>query len=196
MNNLTKEQIEKLALKVALRFHLSDFDYDKKASDTLTGIGTDEDIVVWEPFERMSTSDLHDSIWNLSNDIQTTMSKALGLPKDLGENELTTDQWEEKYKPIINTIGDNASWQNGEGEGIMFETYDAELDFVSQQPDNNVWTWVDGDGGTFIVTGMAYVNRIGYFVTTEPWETHVEVQVDNYSDDDMDDDDDNMDETD
>jgi hypothetical protein len=27
---------------------------------------------------------------------------------------------------------------------------------------------------------MAFVNRIGYFVTTEPWETHVEIQVDVY----------------
>jgi hypothetical protein len=62
----------------------------------------------------------------------------------------------------------------------MYETFGAEEDFVRQQPANNVWTWVDGDEGTFIVAGMAYVNRIGYFVTSEPWTDYVEIQVDAY----------------
>lgn len=97
---------------------------------------------------------------------------------DINIDDIT--QWEKKYKPIANTIDSGASWTNDEGVGLLFETFGAEEDFVRQQPDNNVWTWVDGDGGTFIVTGMAFVNRIGYFVTTEPWETHVEIQVDVY----------------
>jgi hypothetical protein len=28
-----------------------------------------------------------------------------------------------------------------------------------------VWTYVDGDGGTYIVDGYHLVNRIGYFIT-------------------------------
>jgi len=104
----------------------------------------------------------------------------------MNDTTMTPDQWEEQYKPIINTISADSSWQNDEGEGILFETYGDEEDFVRQQPDNNVWTWVDGDEGTYIIAGMAYVNRIGYFVTTEPWTTFVEVQVDTYSDDDDD----------
>ena len=106
------------------------------------------------------------------------------MMNDININEIT--QWEKKYKPIANTIDSGASWTNDEGVGLLFETYGAEEDFVRQQPAYNVWTWVDGDEGTFIITGMAFVNRIGYFVTTEPWETFVEIQVDSYSDDDDD----------
>ena len=28
-----------------------------------------------------------------------------------------------------------------------------------------VWTYVDGDGGTYLVDGYHLVNRIGYFIT-------------------------------
>lgn len=100
----------------------------------------------------------------------------------MNSTQLTLDQWEEKYKPLINTITDNSSWQNDKGEGIMFETYDAEFEFVRSQPDETVWTWIDGDDGSYIITGLAFVNRIGYFVTTEPWTDHVEIQVDTYYD--------------
>lgn len=95
-------------------------------------------------------------------------------------------QWEKKYKPIANHIDSGASWTS-DGVGLMFETYGAEEEFVRQQPDNNVWTWVDSDEGSVIITGMAFVNRIGYFVTSEPWTDHVEVQVDIYEDSDNED---------
>ena len=93
----------------------------------------------------------------------------------MNDTQMTEDQWEKKYKPIPNHLDANASWN-----GIMYETYDTEYDFVHEQPDNNVWTWVDGDGGTFIVAGKAFVNGIGYFVTSEPWTDYVEVKIDTY----------------
>jgi hypothetical protein len=79
MNDITKEQIQELALEVALRFHLSDFDEDKKASDIYDAVGKDQDIVIWETFENWDANSITDSIWNLSNDIETTISDALGL---------------------------------------------------------------------------------------------------------------------
>ena len=81
------------------------------------------------------------------------------------------DDWEEKYRPIANHIDRHASWatEQGEGTGIMFETYGDELKFVSAQPASNVWTYVDTpDGGTSIVAGFHTANRIGYFVTEVP----------------------------
>ena len=80
------------------------------------------------------------------------------------------DAWCDMYKPIINHFDDNASFDNGYG-GIMFETYGAEEQFVREMAIANplrVWTYVDGNGGTFIVNGMQFVNRIGYFITELP----------------------------
>ncbi len=90
-------------------------------------------------------------------------------------NEAVLEAWEEKYKPIKNHIDPSSSW-----DGTMFETYGDEVQFVMSQPDENVWTWVDGDEGTWIISGLHAVNRIGYFVTEEKWETDLSIQVDTY----------------
>ena len=79
----------------------------------------------------------------------------------LTENELDT-----KFVPIKNHIDSNAGWG-----GCLFETYGPELEFVKSQPDNKVWTWVDGDsGGSVITAGFHFVNRIGYLITVNPWD--------------------------
>jgi hypothetical protein len=77
---------------------------------------------------------------------------------------ITEDDWEETYKPTINHIDENASWNS-----MMFETYGEEVEFVRAQPYENVWTYVDGDEGTYLVNGYGFVNRIGYFVCEVPW---------------------------
>lgn len=78
---------------------------------------------------------------------------------------MTEDEWYEKYKPIKNHLDPNASW-NGE----MFETYGDEVEFVNNQPDKNVWTWICGDdGGTYLSSGHSYVNRLGYIISSVPW---------------------------
>ena len=90
----------------------------------------------------------------------------------MSTTELTMETWEEKYNPLINHLDSNASFQNEYGVGIMYETYGDELAFVeSKANENKVWTYVDTEnGGTAIVAGMSWVNRIGYFVTEESWE--------------------------
>lgn len=84
------------------------------------------------------------------------------------------DAWESDYSPIVNPFNDHG-WN-----GTMFETYGEDFEFVKQQPDMNVWTWVDGDDGTYLTTGMHFVNRIGYFITKNPWHAHTDIQVDAY----------------
>lgn len=94
--------------------------------------------------------------------------------------EELTDKWIDEYKPVANHISDSSGWEINE-KGILFETYGEELEFVRQQPDNHVWTWVDGDEGTAIVAGMAFVNRIGYFVTEKAWtDINIVIEVDTY----------------
>ena len=104
---------------------------------------------------------------------------------------LSFEDWEYRYKPVINHIGDNPSFQNEKGEGIMFETYGDELDYVlelANQVPNHVWTYIDGDDGTYVTNGYHLVNRIGYFITQVPYddkggtEPFLDVLVDLYND--------------
>jgi len=80
---------------------------------------------------------------------------------------LTYDEWYDKYQPITNTFTGY--------EEKHFETFGEEVDFVRSQDDNLIWTEIDGDEGTYIVSGFHFVNRIHYFITEKPWEEDVEV---------------------
>ena len=92
--------------------------------------------------------------------------------------ELTEEEWFDTFKPIPNHIDDNASFQTEEGVGYMFETYDEELEFVKSQEPNRIWTYCDGDDrGTYIFQGMRIVNRIGYFVTSVPFDASKDYQI-------------------
>ena len=84
---------------------------------------------------------------------------------------ISYDEWAGKYKPVKNHITDSAF------DGTMFETYGDEADHVSSQPGNRVWTLVDAEGTTVIIPGRHLVDRVGYFITAEPW-TDSEMVVD------------------
>ena len=90
---------------------------------------------------------------------------------------LTEDEWFEQFKPIPNHLDENASFNDGD-QGYMFETYGDELEFVKAQEPNRIWTYSDGDdGGTYISDGYHVVNRIGYFVTTVPYDDSQYYQI-------------------
>ena len=59
--------------------------------------------------------------------------------------EMTFEQWEETYKPIYNHIDSNASFQDESGNGLMFETYGDEVEFVKSQSPDKIWMYGDGD---------------------------------------------------
>jgi hypothetical protein len=94
--------------------------------------------------------------------------------------ELTMEEWETTYKPIYNHIDEHASFQDGSGQGIMFETYGDEVEFVKSQSPANIWMYGSGDdGGLYIWSGWGFVNRLGYFITEVPCppDTHIQIQV-------------------
>ena len=72
----------------------------------------------------------------------------------------------DKYKPKKNHIT--------KYNDFMFETYGEEFDFIKEQDFRHVWTWVQGDLSDLIVPGIAYVNRLGYYVTEVPWENDLD----------------------
>lgn len=92
--------------------------------------------------------------------------------------ELTFDEWLDTYKPITNHLDSNASFQNEDGSGIMFETYGDEVDFVKSMNPNKIWMYGSGDdGGTYIWSGWGFVNRLGYFITEVPFPENTIIQV-------------------
>ena len=78
------------------------------------------------------------------------------------------DQWFEKFKPIKNHLDKYAGPNN---VSRMFETYGPEVKYVQSRHEKYVWTWVDGDACSLLLAGYHYVNRLGYYVCEEPWET-------------------------
>lgn len=91
--------------------------------------------------------------------------------------QLTEEEWFDTFNPIPNHIDDNASFNDGD-QGYMFETYGKELDFVKAQEPNKIWTYCDGDdNGTYIFQGMRIVNRIGYFITSVPFNADKDYQI-------------------
>lgn len=91
--------------------------------------------------------------------------------------EMDFDEWCATYKPIVNHIDTNASFDNGDG-GIMFETYGDEVEFVKTQDPNKIWMYGDGDdGGGYIWSGWGFVNRLGYFITEVPFPDNTTIQV-------------------
>ena len=92
--------------------------------------------------------------------------------------ELDFEDWLATYKPVINEFDPNASFQDETGNGIMFETYGEEITFVKKQDPATIWTYVSGDdGGLYIFSGWALVNRLGYFVTEVPCPINTDVQI-------------------
>ena len=80
--------------------------------------------------------------------------------------------FESRFKPIKNHLDDNASL-----DGIMFETYGEELDFVRTQPNNKIWTYCDDGENGWLSSGFHLVNRLGYVICTEPWTEDAEVHL-------------------
>lgn len=80
--------------------------------------------------------------------------------------------FEKKYKPIKNHLDDNASFN-----GLMFETYGEELEYVKAQPNNKIWTYCDDGENGWLSTGFHLVNRLGYVICQEPWTEDAEVHL-------------------
>jgi hypothetical protein len=74
----------------------------------------------------------------------------------------TYQSWFDTFKPITNSIRNNGDFP--------FETYGEEQELVRTTDPKFIWTEVDGEGGTYITAGYHYVNRIQYYITTNPWE--------------------------
>ena len=93
---------------------------------------------------------------------------------------LSVEEWDHHFKPMVNHLDKNASFDDGSG-GIMFETYGEEYDYVAaigHKEPNRIWTYIDDEeGNTCIINGWAFVNRIGYFITEKPYDDMLTIIV-------------------
>ncbi|NBR23681.1 MAG: hypothetical protein EBU08_07900 [Micrococcales bacterium] len=86
---------------------------------------------------------------------------------------LTYDEWFDTFKPIRNKHSIDSDYS-----GITaFETYGDELAFVLEQPENTIWTEMDGDSGVSIVEGYHLVNRIQYYITEVPYDPEQSYEI-------------------
>ena len=70
--------------------------------------------------------------------------------------------WADKYKPIPNKFSKHNE--------LMYETYGEEVEHVQSMHPNFVWTLVDGDMCSLLIAGYHYVNRLGYYISENPWD--------------------------
>ena len=99
---------------------------------------------------------------------------------DYGKVILSIEEWELHFKPIVNHLDENASFNDGSG-GIMFETTGAEYDYVAaigHKEPNRIWTYIDNEeGDTVIINHWGFANRIGYMVTEKPYDELLDITV-------------------
>lgn len=94
---------------------------------------------------------------------------------------MSFEAWETQFQPIANTTTPNASY-----DGLMFETYGADLanvllvanGYMGKAGRRKVWTLLEGDDGEpVIVEGYHLCNRIGYFLTAKPAKAGTQYNV-------------------
>ena len=99
---------------------------------------------------------------------------------DYGKVILSIEEWEFHFKPIVNHLDENASFNDGSG-GIMFETTGPEYDYVAaigHKEPNRIWTYIDNEeGDTVIINHWGFANRIGYMVTEKPYDELLNITV-------------------
>jgi hypothetical protein len=87
--------------------------------------------------------------------------------------ELTFEEADEQFKFMVNNYDENASF-----DGLMFETYGDEVEYVKSKPENRIWMYGQGDdGGLYIWSGWGFVNRIGYFISENPVPDNTTIQI-------------------
>ena len=74
------------------------------------------------------------------------------------------EEFYDKFTLVVNHIDKDASF-----DGNMFEIFGKEVDFIKDQPNENIWTIGIKNGDFYIDSGYHLINRIGYFITEEPW---------------------------
>ncbi len=92
--------------------------------------------------------------------------------------ELTEEAFDEQFRTLPNHLNPTAPWDQGDAQGCLFETYGEEYEFIKSHDQSRVWTLVDNNDGTMnIISGLRWINRLGYLITQKPWPAGATVEV-------------------
>ena len=87
--------------------------------------------------------------------------------------EMTFEEADEQFKFMVNNYDEYSSF-----DGLMFETYGDEYEYVRSVSPDRIWMYGDGDdGGSFIWSGWGFVNRLGYFISEKPVPPNTTIQI-------------------
>jgi hypothetical protein len=87
--------------------------------------------------------------------------------------EMTFEEADEQFKFMVNNYDEYSSF-----DGLMFETYGDEVEYVKSISPDRIWMYGDGDdGGTYIWSGWGFVNRLGYFISEKPVPPNTKIQI-------------------
>jgi hypothetical protein len=87
--------------------------------------------------------------------------------------EMTFEEADEQFKFMVNNYDEYSSF-----DGLMFETYGDEYEYVRSVSPDRIWMYGDGDdGGSFIWSGWGFVNRLGYFISEKPVPPNTKIQI-------------------
>lgn len=87
------------------------------------------------------------------------------------------EAFDEHYPLVPNHLDPHAGWVWAAEYGCLFGLSDEELSFVFAQPPAHVWTLVDGDEHQHLLSGVHFVNRVGYLVSRVPVPAVVTISV-------------------
>jgi hypothetical protein len=91
---------------------------------------------------------------------------------------LTEDQFDSMFTLVPNHLRNDTGWEVN-GQCCLYEGYGKDANYIRSISDTNtVWTYVEGDEGTYLLSGMYFVNRIGYLVSKERYTEDYEVKID------------------
>ena len=86
--------------------------------------------------------------------------------------EITPEQWEHNYKPIINTVNEGHNYVDKEGNKLYgwFDVWDEkDAEYLRSLDHNYVWTMVTEDNHDYLLSGTWRINRMEYYVCAVPW---------------------------
>lgn len=82
--------------------------------------------------------------------------------------DLTFAEWEEKYRPV----------RDKHGEVILFDSADDALSFLPIPSRNAIWSYVTDSRFDYVLNGIRYINRIGFYATEVLWNESEYITVD------------------